>query len=274
MTLAKDLIQKPITITINSSVSDVIEKLLFYNISRIIVTDKENPGGIVAEKDIGNFLFRDKTKRSLEEIPINELIRKIIYVDGSTAIDECARIMISKKIGSLVVDSKKISGILTKTDIIRDFAENQRGKYKVVELKNPGYVSVNTETSLSDVIKKMIKKNIGRIIVTDQKGKPVGIISYRDFFRISLQLGTEKDVTEASSLSGHVRTGFLWEGGFGGITIARDIMTQKIISVKPDDDLAEACKIMLENHINSLAIVDDEGKMGILSKTDIVQFLT
>ena len=70
----------------------------------------------------------------------------------------------------------------------------------------------------------MLENKISRIIVVNQKNEPAGIISFRDFFRISLQLGSEEDVTEAFVLSGQLRSGFLSENGFGGISLARDVM--------------------------------------------------
>ena len=120
----------------------------------------------------------------------------------------------------------------------------------------------------------MIKNEVSRIIVIDRKDKPLGIITFRDFFKILIQLGSEIDVTEPSALSGNVRRGFLSEEGFGGVSLARDIMTKKIITVSPDNDLTSACQIMVDKHLNGLAIADTKEirKIGIISKTDIIQF--
>lgn len=266
--------QKPISVKYDTFLDAVLEKLLYHKISRLIVQDKGKTVGIISEKDIGMFLFKDKTNRSLEQIPIKEMSKKVVFADESLPVDECAQIMISKNIGSLVIGNENITkGIVTKTDLVRYFAENYVGKNQVADLKNLGYVSVPSDASLSDVVKTMIEKNIARIIITDQKKTPVGIITFRDFFRITLQLCTESDVTEPSALSGHLHTGFLWDGGFGGISLAKDIMTQKIISVRPDDDLAQACSAMLRHQISGLAIVDNR-RVGVFSKTDIVQILT
>jgi CBS domain-containing protein len=51
-------------------------------------------------------------------------------------------------------------------------------------------------------------------------------------------------------------------------------MNRKIISVSPDDDLASACQIMVDSHLNGLAVIDEKGTMGIISKTDIIQFFS
>lgn len=269
--------KKPITIEKNTTLLEAIKKLVDYNISRIIVNENEKPLGIISEKDIGFYLFSDKTTRNLEQILVDDLIKKIEFIDGSESLKHCARTMFEKNIGSLIVGNKnKLQGVITKTDIVEYFAEHYFGKHRVVDLKNPGFVSVSTESPISETIEKMIKNNISRIIVTNSKGKPSGIITFRDFFAISLQLGSGVDVTEPAALSGHVRKGFLSEQGFGGVSLARDIMNRKIISVSSDDDLASACQIMMKNHLNGLVVVDEKekGTIGIISKTDMVQFFS
>jgi CBS domain-containing protein len=271
--------KKPIMIAKNASLLEVIKKLVDCDISRIIMVNEDKvPAGIISEKDVGLYLFSDKTTRSLEQIPLDKnLIKEIEFVDISDTLKHCASIMFEKDIGSLVVGNKNnLKGIITKTDIVKYFAEHYFGKHKVVDLKNPGFISVSAESSISDTINKMIKNNISRIIVTNRKDKPLGIITFRDFFAISLELGSETDVIEPSALLGHVRKGFLSEQGFGGISLARDIMNKKIISVSPDNDLASACQIMVDNHLNGLAVADEKemGTIGIISKTDIIQFFS
>ncbi len=201
-------------------------------------------------------------------------MKNLVFVEKSKPVNQCARIMLEKKIGSLIIGSEeKLEGILTKTDIIQYFAKNHVGENKVVDIKNPGYIFIPTEASLSQVIQKMLENKISRIIVVNQKSEPVGIISFRDFFRISLQLGSEEDVTEANVLSGKLRSGFLSENGFGGVSLARDVMTQNIIAVDADDDLGMVCKVMLDNQVNGVFVKEKEGRTGIVSKTDVVQVL-
>ncbi len=52
---------------------------------------------------------------------------------------------------------------------------------------------------------------------------------------------------------------------------AEDIMTQPPITAKLNTKLVEAAKIMIENRIGSLLVVDEEGKLrGIITERDIV----
>lgn len=53
---------------------------------------------------------------------------------------------------------------------------------------------------------------------------------------------------------------------------AHQIMTRKVISVKPDTSVVDAAKIMLEQHVSGLPVVDDAGKLvGIISEGDFIR---
>lgn len=50
-----------------------------------------------------------------------------------------------------------------------------------------------------------------------------------------------------------------------------DIMTTEVISFKPDTDISEAAKQLLENRINGAPVVDEDGKVvGILCQSDLI----
>ena len=70
--------KKPISILKRSSISEVIKKLLEYNLSRLIVVDDGKPVGIITEKDIGLFLFSETTRQGLDDISITKIMKPFI----------------------------------------------------------------------------------------------------------------------------------------------------------------------------------------------------
>jgi predicted transcriptional regulator len=120
----------------------------------------------------------------------------------------------------------------------------------------------------------MLEYKVSRLITLNQENKPIGIVSLRDFFRISLDLGSDEDDDGAYAFADNMRKGFLSDSGFGGTTLVRDIMSKELISIKFDEDLANASKMIIENKVNGLFVYDDkDGLDGIISKTDITQAL-
>lgn len=55
---------------------------------------------------------------------------------------------------------------------------------------------------------------------------------------------------------------------------ARDIMQNRIISVTPDTDITRAGKLLLENHINGMPVVENQKLVGIIGKEDVLRTLS
>ena len=56
---------------------------------------------------------------------------------------------------------------------------------------------------------------------------------------------------------------------------AVDLMTADPITIGPDDDAAEAGRLIASNHHNRLPVVDDEGRLvGVVTRVDVLAALT
>jgi CBS domain-containing protein len=55
------------------------------------------------------------------------------------------------------------------------------------------------------------------------------------------------------------------------MTKAKDIMTCKVITVKPDTEIAQAARLLLEKRINGVPVVNDADELeGILCQSDLI----
>lgn len=53
--------------------------------------------------------------------------------------------------------------------------------------------------------------------------------------------------------------------------LARDVMTTEVITVKPDTTVEEAARILVDNKISGIPVVDDENKLiGIVTEKDLI----
>jgi CBS domain-containing protein len=268
-----EIARKPISILKNSTVSDAIRMLLNTKISRLIVVENGKHVGIITEKDIGLFLFSETSIQGLDDIPITKIMKPIEFVNEEINHKDAAKIMIEKGISSLAIgEDGEVKGIITKSDLIKFVAENFSNK-KIVDFMTHDYEFTHTAAPLYKVVRKMLERKISRIIVKNQNEEPVGIISFRDLFRISIELGSEEDYS-GFNLSQNIRRGFLSEEGFGNISLARDVMTKGLITVKFNEDLADACNVLIENNVSGLVVLDgNDGISGIFSKTDVTRAL-
>lgn len=274
---AKDFMNTPRTIKYESSLADVLKKIIDEKKSRLLVTEDGKITGLVSEKDLGIFLLTDATERTLDEIPLSEIIKKIISVDENTGIDKCAQLMMTNEIGSLVLTrNDEVVGIITKTDLVRYFTKIDSQKI-VGEYMSPYYAWQYSDTPLYKVVLKMIDEKISRVILRDHEESPVGIVTFRDLFNLALSLGDKEDVLDNTDPLISVifpRKGFISDSGFGGSTKINEIMSKDIVSVNYDDDLIKTAKLLLEKNINGAAVLSGHGNViGIISKTDIVKAL-
>lgn len=264
--------KKPISIIKNSTISDAIRMLLDTKISRLIVVDHGKHVGIITEKDIGLFLFSETTRQGLDEIPIANIMKSIEFVNQEITPENSAKIMIEKNISSLSIGEKEeVKAIFTKSDLIRYYGKSFSDGKKVVDFMTHDYEFTHTATPLYKVVRKMLEKKISRLIVKNQNEEAVGIISFRDLFRIAIELGSNEEDSRYG-ISDQVRKGFLSEEGFGNISLAREVMTEGLITIKFNQSLSDACKLILENNVSGLIVLDGNGSIaGVISKTDITK---
>ncbi len=83
MSQIKELMNIPITIDMDSTIGGVTKRMLDKKISRLLVTENEKITSIITEKDLGLFLLKDKSDRTLQQIQLNELARPIMIITQS-----------------------------------------------------------------------------------------------------------------------------------------------------------------------------------------------
>ncbi|MFN2161728.1 MAG: CBS domain-containing protein, partial [Candidatus Promineifilaceae bacterium] len=120
----------------------------------------------------------------------------------------------------------------------------------------PDPITVRLNTSLPEVHQIMVSEEIRRLPVVDDNGRLIGIVTLGDV------RGAQP--SPATSLS-------IWEMNYllSSLDVAR-IMTPDPITVNPDQTIGEAARIMLENRISGLPVVEVDGRLvGIITESDI-----
>jgi CBS domain-containing protein len=110
-------------------------------------------------------------------------------------------------------------------------------------------VYANLTESLQSAAAKMAERDIGSIVIV-QEGKPIGIVTERDFVRRVAALGKDS------------RT----------LTVV-DVMSTPLVTVGPECDINTAAKIMTDNNIKRLPVVEGERLIGIITSFDIAKVM-
>jgi CBS domain-containing protein len=114
--------------------------------------------------------------------------------------------------------------------------------------KSPSVWSVAPDTTVYDAIKLMAEKNIGALPVLSG-GMVVGIFTERDYTRkVALHGKSSKDTQ-------------VWE-----------ISTNQIVTVTPEDTVADCMRLMTEHRVRHLPVVQNAELVGIISIGDLVNW--
>ncbi len=144
MLVRERMTPNPITVNPETSFQDALQLLRDKKIRRLPVVDKSGRlVGIVVEKDL--LYASPSPASSLSVFEMHYLLAKLLVKDVMTKsviavgedcpLEEAARIMVDKKIGSLpIVRDHKVVGIVTETDIFRTMAEALGGRAKGVRV--------------------------------------------------------------------------------------------------------------------------------------------
>lgn len=258
------------TVEPESSIYEALRHMQTNFVKRIVVSSKNKPVGVVTERDINKFLENDKTARALNEIPIKHVMQKnvISIHDGQEDhFIQCATRMETFKIGSVVLvdDGGELLGIITKTDITKAFSMVYGGKYLVKDYMSSKVVTCRKTDSLKFALNQMNRNDVSRLVVTDEKGCPIGLIT------------TNTLLTHSDYFSkGETRSrDYLIPIGRGEELTVEDLLTDNLLTINQEEDLATSASLMIKNKISGIPVMDsDRNLVGVISKFDIVRAFT
>jgi CBS domain-containing protein len=118
----------------------------------------------------------------------------------------------------------------------------------VLRFKGRQVWSIAPTATVYDAIARMSDRGVGALLVLSD-GRLEGILSERDYARkVILKERSSKDT-------------LVWE-----------IMTDRVITASPNSTVEECMRVMTENRIRHLPVVDGEKVVGIVSIGDLVNW--
>ena len=118
---------------------------------------------------------------------------------------------------------------------------------QLLKHKSHRLVSIGPDASVFEALQLLAKHDIGSLVVLDGE-RLTGIFSERDYARQVVLLGK-------SSRETHVR----------------EIMTHKVLCVRPDQTIDQCMGLMTEKRVRHLPVVDHKKVVGVISIGDVVK---
>ena len=116
-------------------------------------------------------------------------------------------------------------------------------------------ITVAPDTSFQAALQQMRNHGFRRLPVVGEKGSLVGIVSERDLLHAAPSSATSLSIWEVQYLLCTIQIG--------------EIMTKDIITVTADTPLEEAARIMADDKIGGLPVMENGRLVGIITETDI-----
>ena len=119
------------------------------------------------------------------------MTRDFISVSPEESILDCSKIMIKKRVGSLVLQEKNIlRGLITERDIIWALTKKsgkEFGKIKAKDLARKKVVTIRASADIGEALQKMRKSKYRWLPVVNRK-QVVGFLTLKDILRIEPSL--------------------------------------------------------------------------------------
>jgi CBS domain-containing protein len=120
---------------------------------------------------------------------------------------------------------------------------------QVKEIMTTNVKTIRPEDTVKTLAQRMVKENIGDMVVISGSGIVAGIATERDIIKEIVASCTNFDESKV-----------------------QDIMTKDLVTIGPDATLEEAADVMVKNKIKKLPVIDKGRLVGIVTATDLVAY--
>ena len=115
-------------------------------------------------------------------------------------------------------------------------------------------ILVREVDSLFDAQQLMIRNNVKRLVVMNDRNIPIGIITQKDMVKGLMENGVGKPLDKIA---------------------VKSIMTKNPISLDSQEGMKKASQVMNSENISSITVVDKMGRtVGIVTKSDICRYIS
>ncbi|MEB3774769.1 MAG: CBS domain-containing protein [Desulfurococcales archaeon] len=243
----------------------------------VVVGDDESLVGIITLSDISDALVNRFPSRTIDSMLVEEVMTpNPLTIEPTKSIKTAAQLMLKRRIGGIPVvePGGGVVGIITRSDIVRAFADKYKGKYTVGEVMRMSFSKAQRGHSIYYVSRLIQADPAGKVVIVDEDNKPIGVITKRDlvFTDIDVMVASSRGKDRYVKVKTTRRYADKMISARIYITpIAEDIMTPDPIVARVNDDAATSAGIMINEGIGILPVVEDSGSIvGVFTKIEVL----
>ena len=222
--------------------------------------------------DLQSVMARVSKEKTAEQI----MTSPVVTAEENEALGHVVRRLLEGKLRRLpVVNAEgRIVGMISRIDVLRATAGNGMGQQEhapmpkagrtIGELMSTDIPLVHANDDLTDVLEKMLKADIKRVVVLDEQERAVGVITESDVVaRVSpVERPNILQILAARIVATNVERGHV---------TARELMSENVLSAPPETTVVDAISLMLRDGRKRLIVVDEHGHpIGIVDRQTLM----
>jgi nucleotide-binding universal stress UspA family protein/CBS domain-containing protein len=309
--LVRDIMARGVaSVTVDTPLGEVVELLLRRNVKAVPVVDgRHHVVGIITGGDLlerGDMDLRLSVKRELAPEALRNRLRALTRsprsardvmtghaqtVPEESDLATVVRLMAERKIKRLPVvnASKQLVGIVSRADVLRAVAALPSPTTETAAPVLPAMGRLVADavvaqvpvvapgTPAEDVLRAILENPLRRVVVVDSDGRAMGLVSDRDLL--------SRSTPDSRSWLVRVLSGGAWTSKesrsrarqtperWGPLTAA-DLMTPSLVTIRPEDSLTHAIRLMMQHQVKRLVVVDDRGHFrGLVDRREVLRLL-
>jgi CBS domain-containing protein len=230
----------------------------------------------VAEHVDSETLKGEISRLSASSLKVSDVMTQPVFTVGSKdSLGMAAARMAKMGIKRLPVidENGRLVGVLSRVDILRLVADKEARKQvipsgaaiSVRDVMSASMPVVREEDDLAKIVDTLLEGGAHRVIVTNKKGYPVGLISDSDVVA-RIQAADQSAVLAA--LQGESKPPSIK-------VTAYELMSPGVLTAKPETTIVDAIKMMMSPKRKWLVVVDDKNQpLGLVDRQILLRALS
>jgi len=249
--LNETLTAKVISVFPTTPVSQAIRIMRTKNISCIVILEENKPIGIFTERNVVRFTAQRGV--DLDDCEIRDLMSSpVLTANKNIDIYTAFNLLETYDIRHLVVvdHENRAVGVVTQSDMIEHLGFEYFVEFKKVsEIMTKILFTISKDITVYQALIEMADKSISCLVVA-QDDRPLGILTERDVGKLLV------DYSDISQLK------------------VEEVMSSPVQTASPDTSVHEVAKIMQQENIRRVVVIDKDGKIvGLTTQSDIIKGL-
>ena len=184
---ANDVMSTPVMVFIGSEVdvTEAYHRLKLAKKRHLVIVNKE--GDIEGVITLTDFIKHLGVEAFIEHKPLSHVLTADpVHVTPDTITIDAIKLMMEKRISCMIItEEEKPVGILTERDIARIRVENLHDLHTtpIGDIMTKPLITVFPSTNTSDASNMMADNNIRHLVVVDQKGYLIGVVTETNIVR-------------------------------------------------------------------------------------------